>query len=109
MMDMATTYMQLGQANALAASAKANPEDNAAYKAQVMEAAQEFEGVFLSQMLETMFSGIDTSPSLFGGGNAERTFRSLQIQQYGDMVASQGGIGLAQHLQTELLKMQEVQ
>lgn len=68
--------------------------------------AEDFEAFFLSQTFEEMFSGIDPDP-LFGGGSAEQAYRSLLFQEYGKAVATQGGIGLADSVQREILKLQE--
>lgn len=68
--------------------------------------AREFEGIFISQMLETAWSTVPTD-GLSGGGMGEDIFRSLMIQDIGQQMARQGGIGLAPHIQAELLKMQE--
>jgi Rod binding domain-containing protein len=70
-------------------------------------AAKEFEGVFISQMLGQMFSGIETDQT-FGGGQGETMFRSLMIDQYGKQISAQGGIGLASNITAQLLKHQEV-
>jgi Rod binding domain-containing protein len=42
-----------------------------------------------------------------GGGMGESAFRSLMIQDIGQQMARQGGMGLAPHIHAELLKMQE--
>lgn len=68
--------------------------------------AQEFEGVFISQVLGSMFEGISTEPP-FGGGQGEAMFRSLMLDEYGKKVAAQGGFGLARSVTHELLKTQE--
>jgi Rod binding domain-containing protein len=68
--------------------------------------AEDFEAFFLSQTFEEMFSGIDPDP-LFGGGSAEEAYRSMLFQEYGKAVVRQGGIGLADSMQAEMLKMQE--
>ena len=49
---------------------------NAMSDEKARKAAQEFEAVFLTQILETMYAGIDPNP-MFGGGNAEKLFRSM--------------------------------
>ncbi|MEX2643000.1 MAG: rod-binding protein [Acetobacterales bacterium] len=67
----------------------------------------DFEAMFLSQMLGHMFAGIETD-GLFGGGQAEKTFRGLLVEEYGKIMASSGGVGLADSLQKELLMTQEV-
>lgn len=70
------------------------------------QAAVEFEAVFLSQMLQHMFAGIETDP-MFGGGQAEEIYRSMMIEQFGDEMAKAGGIGLADAVTRELLTLQE--
>lgn len=74
--------------------------------AQIKAKTQEFEGVFISQMLGQMFEGISTDGP-FGGGQGEQMFRSLMIDEYGKQIAKQGGIGLADAMTKELLKHQE--
>ena len=69
--------------------------------------AEDFEAFFLSQMFEHMFSGIEPD-ALFGGGEGEQVFRSMLFQEYGKTVARQGGIGLADVVQKEILKLQEI-
>ncbi|MBI1210589.1 MAG: hypothetical protein GC190_03940 [Alphaproteobacteria bacterium] len=70
------------------------------------KAARDFEAVFVSQMLEQMWSGVSTDGT-FGGGSGERVFRSLMIQSVGQQIADQGGIGLAASVRREMLAMQE--
>ncbi len=70
-------------------------------------AAQEFEAVFLSQMMRHMFQDISTD-HLFGGGHAEETWRSMLIEEYGKTISSAGGIGLADHVKQTLLGLQEI-
>lgn len=72
------------------------------------KAAQDFEAVFISQMLGQMYEGISTDGP-FGGGQGEAMFRSLMLDQYGKQIAAQGGIGIADAVTRELLKHQEVQ
>jgi len=69
-------------------------------------AATAFEGVFITQFLGEMFSGIATDGP-FGGGQGEEMFRSLMIDEYGKQIASQGGFGLSDAVQRQLLKAQE--
>ena len=75
--------------------------------AQIKAKAQEFEGVFVSQMLGQMFEGISTDGP-FGGGQGEQMFRSLMLDEYGKQIAKQGGIGVADSVTRELLKHQEM-
>jgi len=71
------------------------------------KAATAFEGVFVTQFLSELFSGISTDGP-FGGGQGEEMFRSLMIDEYGRQIAAQGGFGLSDAVQRQLLKTQEI-
>ncbi len=75
-------------------------------EARIRAQAEELEGVFLTTLTKTMFSGIDTKGD-FGGGFAEETWRSMQSEQLAATLASSGGIGLADQLVRDLLAFQE--
>ena len=68
--------------------------------------ADDFEASFLSQMLKPMFEGLSTDGP-FGGGEAEGTWRSFMIDAIAKTTAKAGGIGLADTVMSEMLKMQE--
>ena len=74
---------------------------------QAHKAAVEFEGFFVAMTLENMFAGIGTD-GLFGGGHGEKVFRSMMLQEYGKKIAERNGIGLADAVQREIMKLQEV-
>ena len=74
--------------------------------AKAAKSAKDFEGVFISQFLGSMFSGISTDGPT-GGGEGEEMFRSLMIDQYGKSMEQRGGFGLASAVQRQLLKHQE--
>jgi flagellar protein FlgJ len=69
-------------------------------------ASKEYEAVFISQFLGSMFSGIKTD-GITGGGQGEEMFRSLMINEFGKGIEKQGGFGLAAQMKTQLLKHQE--
>ena len=75
--------------------------------AKLRKQAVELEGVFLNTLMKEMFSSIDTSESSFGGGFAEETWRGMQAEQFGNAIAQAGGIGLADQLMGDLLRLQE--
>lgn len=70
------------------------------------DAAVEFEAMFLTQMVEQMFTDIP-SDGYFGGGQGEKMFRSMLAQEYGQEMSKKGGIGIADMVQKEILKLQE--
>jgi Rod binding domain-containing protein len=51
---------------------------------------------------------VDTE-GLFGGGQSEKIFRSMMVDEYGKAIAQAGGVGIADAVQREILKMQENQ
>jgi Rod binding domain-containing protein len=75
--------------------------------AQIEEAAQEFEAVFLSEMLKPMFAEVNKADPLFGGGHGEEVFNGFMVQEYGKIMAQKGGIGIAEHVKAELIRIQE--
>lgn len=82
-----------------------NPAGDARRTAEV---AREFEATFIAQMLRPMFEGLSTDGP-FGGGAGESTWRSFLIDAMAEQVARGGGIGLADHVQRELIAMQSTQ
>lgn len=80
-----------------------------ASKGEIDEAAQEFETVFLSQMLQHMFVDVDMNPMSEGDSPGEDIYKSMLIDEYGKILSRAGGVGIADHVRREMLKMQEVQ
>ncbi len=74
--------------------------------ARAWETARDFEAQFVSVLLQPMFEGTGED-SAFGGGPGEGMFRSLLVEQYGREMVKSGGIGLADAVYREMLKMQE--
>ncbi len=70
------------------------------------QAVQDFEAFFISQTFEQMYATVPVNET-FGGGNAEKIFRSMMIDEYGKMTAKSGGIGLTDQIMTQILRQQE--
>ena len=70
------------------------------------QAIEDFEAFFISQTFEQMYATVPVNET-FGGGNAEKIFRSMLIDEYGKMTAKAGGIGLTNQIMTQLLQQQE--
>ena len=75
--------------------------------AHVWKAAQDFEAMAIGQLLEPMFSTVDTSQGLFGGGAGEQNFRPMLVTEMAKSVEQHGGLGLAAPVYAQMLKMQE--
>lgn len=102
--DFSRIALASGEAQAARASTGLKA---AASRAEVQAAAREFEAVFLAQMLAPMFETLD-SDALFGGGPGEDMYRSILVEEYGKEIARAGGIGIADAVEREMLKLQEV-
>ena len=74
--------------------------------AEARRVAEDFETFFLAQMIQHMFTGIRTDGP-YGGGHAETIYRSLLSDEYGKLVSRAGGIGIADAVHREILKLQE--
>ena len=95
----------LGTAADVARLAAAKPV-NAKDLAAARKVGQEFESVFLSQMIAHLFNGVGDDPIL-GGGEAGKLYRSMMQDEYGKVIAKSGGIGVADSVMREVIKMQE--
>ena len=78
-------------------------------KTAIRKAAEEFESVFATEMLRPMMeeSNDDVDP-IFGGSFGEETFKSMMTDEYGKSIANAGGIGIADSIEAQMLKYQEV-
>ncbi len=75
--------------------------------AKIRKAAQDFEAMAIGQLLEPMFSTVDTSQGLLGGGPGEQTFKPMLVAEMAKAVEQHGGLGLAEPVYAQMLKMQE--
>ena len=74
--------------------------------ARMRETAEAFEASFLAQMLKPMFEGISTDGP-FSGGEAEGTWRGFMIEAMAKQTVKAGGVGLADQVVSQMLRMQE--
>lgn len=89
---------------AQAASPAASSAD-LARRGRIEDTAREFESSFLSIMLQQMFDGVKTDGP-FGGGQGEQMFRSFMTDAMAKRISAAGGIGLADNVAREMLKLQ---
>src|SRR5690606_20700212 len=76
-----------------------------AKRGEIRETAKQFETQFLSIMLQQMFAGVETSAP-FGGGPGEAMFRSFMTDAMARQMSGAGGIGVADVVAREMLKLQ---
>ncbi|MBR1777134.1 MAG: rod-binding protein [Alphaproteobacteria bacterium] len=90
-----------------AAPQKTAPKINKGMDIEKTRAAvEDFEAFFISQTFQQMYDTVPVNET-FGGGNAEKIFRSMMIDEYGKMTAKAGGIGLTDQIMAQLLQQQE--
>lgn len=87
-------------------TAKMAGVSQALQKSKAESAAENFEAFFLTRMMESMFEGVSTD-GFFGGGQAEKIYRSLLLDEYGKEMARMGGIGVKDYVMQAILQMQE--
>jgi Rod binding domain-containing protein len=76
-------------------------------KSKAKSASGEFEAMFLNAMFEQMNTKVD-GEGPFGGSGAQKVWRSFLTNQYAQLYAKSGGVGIAKHVYDELLKLQGV-
>lgn len=97
--DLGASVASIGDANTAQAEAALK------IKGKAKAAAQQFEAMFLNTMFQQMFTGID-GDGPFGGSGALKVWRSFMTDQYAQVFAKHGGIGIAPHVYATLLKQQ---
>jgi len=98
-MRIATSEGKISSFKRLSMGARASAE-------KIDETAQDFEAQFIAQMMQNMFSTVPVDEE-FGGGEAEEIYRSMVVDEYGKLIARTGGIGVADHVKREMLRLQE--
>ena len=92
--------------DALPAPVPAAPSPEAAKtRARIEKTAKDFEAAFIGQMLGQMFEGVETSAP-FGGGPGEAAFKSFLTEAVAKQMSAAGGLGLADDLARQMLKLQ---
>ena len=74
---------------------------------EARKVSEEFEAVFLGQMLQPMFANIQAAEP-FGGSSSEKMWRTMQVEEYGKALSKAGGIGIADAVFREIIKAQEL-
>ncbi|MDE3015894.1 MAG: rod-binding protein [Pseudomonadota bacterium] len=73
---------------------------------QIDKVAKDFESMFVGQMLEQMF-GESMGTDAFGDAESADIYKGLMTDAYGKEITNAGGIGIADYVRKELLKLQE--
>jgi len=104
--DHNIALMQASQARLHTLTRTFEGNDNTPNMRRIDESAQDFEAMFLSELIKPMFENLEVD-AIFGGGKGEEVFRDLLTQEYGKKMAESGGIGIAKFVRDELIRQQE--
>lgn len=102
--SMSTLSMPAISPAANAALTGGNPKA-AALAGKTRTVAENFETVFVNSMFQQMFANVGQGP--FSGGPGAQMWRSFLTDEYAKSFVKSGGIGIADHVQRQLMALQE--
>ena len=76
-------------------------------EAKAHKTAQDFESMFLQHTLERLFASEGTEGPLGDNGMGGEVYRSMLVKEYAGNIAKSGGVGIADQVYREILKLQE--
>lgn len=86
-------------------SAEAKAADPASTKAR--KAATDFESMFLEQSLDRLMQSEGTEGPLGENGSGGGVWRSMLTKEYAGQIVKTGGVGIADQVYREMMKLQE--
>jgi peptidoglycan hydrolase FlgJ len=86
----------------------ATPDGKTTPKAKkAWAAAQNFESIFVKNLLSQAFSGVKGTGPMGTEGTGTETWRDLLVNEYAKSTTKAGGIGVSNSVYSELMKVQE--
>jgi peptidoglycan hydrolase FlgJ len=82
-------------------------DPKAASEAKARKTAEDFEAMFLEQSLNRVMESKDTDGPLGENGVGGDVYRSMLVKEYAGSITKSGGVGIADQVYAEILKMQE--
>lgn len=98
---ISSTELPLGPTALEKADAKPNAPT---HDDQIRQKAQEFEAVFIGQMLK--FSGLDKALTVSGGDDAS-AFTGFYIDKFAEKISEAGGFGLAEKIYAQMARINQ--
>ena len=75
--------------------------------AKLWKTARDFEAMALGEFLKPMFETAENKKSMFSGGEGEKTWKPMLVDEIAKQIAASGGLGLAGPIHDAMLRMQE--
>ncbi len=104
--NTATLLAASTAARSTASTGPTLPKSHSMTPQQAENAGKDFESMFMGQMLEQMF-GDSVGSQAFGDDDSGEIYKGLMMDAYGKEIGKSGGIGIADYVKRELLKLQE--
>ena len=76
-------------------------------EAKARKTAEDFETMFLEQTLERLFASGGPEGPLGDNGAGGEVYRSMLVKEYAGNITRSGGVGIADQIYREILKLQE--
>ena len=73
---------------------------------QINAVSKDFESMFVSQMVGQMF-GDSQGTEAYGNNDTSEVYKTMMVDEYSKQITRAGGIGIADYVKQELLKLQE--
>ncbi len=74
---------------------------------KLWKASQDYEAMVLQTMFAQMTSGLTGEGPLGAEGDGGEIWRGMLVDQYAHKVGESGGLGIADHVYRELIRLQE--
>ena len=74
---------------------------------RALKTAQDFESVYIADAFKDMFKGVSVDPLTGTSNTSNETWRDMMIDEYAKNMVKKGGIGIAQGIADQLIKIQE--
>ena len=75
--------------------------------AKARKTAEDYESMFLEQSLGNMFATTGGEGPLGDSGAGAEVYRSMLVKEYAGTIAKSGGVGIADQIYREIIKLQE--
>jgi Rod binding domain-containing protein len=76
-------------------------------KDKARKASQAFEAMFREQTLDRVFASSEAEGPLGDNGPGSGVYRSMLVKEYAGSIVKSGGVGIADQVYREMLKLQE--
>lgn len=74
---------------------------------RALKQSRDFEAMFLEQMLERVFTSVGEEGPLGDNGAGGSVYRSMLVKEYAGQMTRAGGVGVADAVYREMLRLQE--